>query len=39
MKALYLTTFEISKKWTVPIRNWDKIRGELEIMYPYRLLG
>ena len=39
MKALYLATFETSKKWTVPIRNWGKIRAELEIMYPDRLLG
>ena len=37
MKALYLATFEITKKWTVPIRNWGKIYGELEIMYPDRL--
>ena len=26
--------FEIAKKWTMPIRNWGKVRGELEIMYP-----
>ena len=38
MKALYLGTFEIAKKWTMPIRNWGKVRGELEIMYPYRLI-
>ena len=24
MKALYLGTFEIAKKWTMPIRNWGK---------------
>lgn len=30
MKALYLGTFEIAKKWTMPIRNWGKVRGELE---------
>lgn len=34
IKDLYLGTFEIAKKWTMPIRNWDKVRGELEIMYP-----
>ena len=34
LKALYLATFEISKKWTMPIRNWGKVRGELSIMYP-----
>ena len=37
MKALYLGTFEIAKKWTMPIRNWGKVRGELEIMYPERM--
>lgn len=37
LKALYLATFEIVKKWTVPIRNWGKIRGELAIMYPDRM--
>ena len=38
MKALYLGTFEIAKKWTMSIRNWGKVRGELEIMYPDRML-
>lgn len=38
MKALYLGTFETAKKWTMPIRNWGKVRGELEIMYPDRLI-
>ena len=38
MKALYLGTFEIAKKWTMSIRNWGKVRGELEIMYPDRLM-
>ena len=37
MKALYLGTFEIAKKWAMSIRNWGKVRGELEIMYPDRL--
>ena len=37
MKALYLGTFEIAKKWTMPIRNWGKVRGELEIMYLDRM--
>ncbi|WP_413778184.1 transposase [Selenomonas sp. KH1T6] len=37
LKALYLATFEATKKWTVPIRNWGKVRGELSIMYPDRL--
>ena len=34
LKALYLATFEATKKWTMPIRNWGKVRGELTIMYP-----
>ena len=38
MKALYLGTFQIAKKWTMPIRNWGKVRGELEIMVPDRML-
>ena len=37
MKALYLATQKISKKWTVPLRDWGKVLGELEIMYPDRL--
>ena len=37
LKALYLATHEIAKKWTIPLRNWGKVMGELEIMYPDRL--
>lgn len=37
LKALYLATHEIAKKWTMPLRNWGKVMGELEIMYPDRL--
>lgn len=37
LKALYLATFEVAKKWTMPIRNWGKVRGELSVMYPDRL--
>lgn len=37
LKALYLATGEISKKWTMPLRDWGKVLGELEIMYPDRL--
>lgn len=36
LKSLYLATFEATKKWTMAIRNWGKVRGELEIMYPDR---
>ena len=34
LKALYLATHEIAKKWTMPLRNWGRVLGELEIMYP-----
>ena len=37
LKVLYLATTEISKKWTMPLRDWGKVLGELEIMYPDRL--
>ena len=38
LKALYLATFEATKKWTMPIRDWGKVRGEMAIMYPDRIL-
>ena len=37
LKALYLATHEITKKWTMPLRNWGRVLGELEVMYPDRL--
>ena len=37
LKALYLSTFEATKKWTMPIRNWGQVYGELSIMYEGRL--
>ena len=37
LKALYLATFETTKKWTMPLRNWGKVYGELSIMYEGRL--
>ena len=37
LKALYLATFEATKKWTMTIRNWGKVYGELTIMYDGRL--
>lgn len=37
LKALYLATFEATKKWTMPIRNWGQVYGEMSIMYPGRL--
>ena len=38
LKALYLATFEATKRWTMSIRNWGQIYGELSIMYKGRLL-
>ncbi|MGL5312832.1 MAG: IS256 family transposase [Peptostreptococcaceae bacterium] len=37
LKALYLATFEATKKWTNSIRNWGKVYGEMSIMYEGRL--
>ena len=31
-EALYLATFEATKKWTMPLRNWGLVYGELAIM-------
>ena len=33
LKALYLATFEATKKWTTTIRDWGQVYGELSIMY------
>lgn len=33
LKALYLATFEATKKWSMAIRNWGQVYGELSIMY------
>ena len=30
LKALYPATTEISKKWTMPLRDWGKVLGELD---------
>ena len=37
LKALYLAMFEATEEWTMPVRNWGKIYGELTIMYENRL--
>ena len=37
LKALYLATFEATKKWTTTIRDWAQVYGELSIMYGGRL--
>ena len=38
LKALYLSTLEATKRWTMSVRDWGKIWGELEIMYEDRLV-
>jgi putative transposase len=37
LKALYLATFESTKKWTMTLRNWGEVYGELSIMFEDRL--
>ena len=37
LKTLYLGTFNAATKWTMPIRNWGQVYGELSIMYEERL--
>ncbi len=37
LKALYLATFEATKKWTQPIHSWGQAYGEMCIMYEERL--
>lgn len=37
LKALYLATWELTKKWTLPVRNWGQVYAELSVMYPNRL--
>jgi len=36
-KALFLSTQQITKKWTTKIRNWGQIFGELSIIFEGRL--
>lgn len=37
LKALYLATVRITKKWTMAQRDWGKIIGELKIMAGYEI--
>jgi len=37
LKALYLATFEATKKWSMTIRNWGQVYGELSITYEDRI--
>jgi len=36
LKSLYLATVTTTRKWTMPLQNWGKVLGELEIMYEGR---
>ena len=36
LKALYLITFEATKRWMTTIRNWAPVYGKLSIMYEGR---
>ena len=37
LKALYLSTFEATKKWTMPLQGYGLAYGELAIMFEGRL--
>lgn len=37
LKALYLSTLQATKKWTMPLRDWGQVYGEFSIMYPDRI--
>ena len=37
LKALCLATWELTKKWIMPVRNWRQVYAELDIMYSGRL--
>jgi transposase-like protein len=37
-KALYLSTLNITKKWTMKIHNWGMIYGELSVHFEGRLI-
>lgn len=37
LKALWLSTFEATKKWSMPVRNWKTVLGELTVTYEGRL--
>lgn len=37
LKALYLSTLQATKKWTLLLRDWGKVYGEFAIMYDGRI--
>jgi len=36
-KSVYLSIQEISKKWTIPIRGWGMVIGQLSLFFGDRL--
>lgn len=36
-KAIYLSIQNITNKWTMRFKNWDRILNELEILFPNRM--
>ena len=38
-KSVYLAIEEISKKWSMPIRDWGIIIGQLTIFFEERLMA
>ena len=39
LKALFLATHELTKKWSMPLKGWGAVYAELSVMYPGRLSG
>lgn len=37
LKLLWLAQNDITKKWTLPVKNWGKIIGQFSIMFPDRI--
>ena len=37
LKSLYLSTLQVTKKWTQPLRNWGSVYSEFCIMYEGRM--
>ncbi len=37
IKLLWLAQQDISKKWTMAVRNWSEVIGQLSIMFPDRI--
>jgi transposase-like protein len=38
LKALFLRTMDIIKKWTMPVPNWALVLGQLHILFPKLIL-